>query len=151
MPYNLCLLRSEAQHILLYCVAPFTPALVVVQLTPASAVIPQPIPGGSFTYEKQIDTFNALDDEVLAMDLTVYTRLYTTADFDATGRFPVTSAGSRYAYQLVSCFNGNIHVEPVTSRTSASYISAYDKTFFTGPAMVLCRHLSDSMLKHHPI
>ena len=131
MPYNLCLLRSEAaQHILLYCVAPFTSALVVVQLTPASAVIPQSIPGGSSPYDEQMDTFNALDDEVLAMDLTVYTRLYTNADFDGTGRFPVTSAGSRYAYQLVSCFNGNIHVESVTSpRTSASYISAYEKTF----------------------
>ena len=43
-----------------------------------------------------------LDDEVLTMDLTAYTRLYTTADFDATDRFPVTSAGSKYAYQLVS-------------------------------------------------
>ena len=64
------------------------------------------------------------------MDSNVYTRLlYTTADFDATGRFPVSSAGSKYAYQLVSCFNGNIHVEPMTSRTSASYIAAYESTF----------------------
>ncbi len=67
---------------------------------------------------------------VLAMDCIVYNRLYTTADFDATGRFSVSSPGSKYAYQFVSCFNDNIPVEPMTSRTSASYITAYDKTFF---------------------
>ena len=76
-----------------------------------------------------MDIFNTLDDEDLAMDPIVYTRLYTTADFDATGRFSVLSAGIKYTYQILSCFNGNIHVEPMTSLTSASYITAYDKTF----------------------
>jgi len=113
-----------------------SPAPVVAQSSPAPvgippnpvppAVIPQPIP---CTYDEAVYFSDALDDEVLATDPTVYTRLYTTADFDATGRFPVPSAGSKHAYQLVSCFNGNIHVEPMPSRTSASYIAAYDKTF----------------------
>jgi hypothetical protein len=98
--------------------------------TPASAVIPKPIPSDSSPYEDYTDIFNALDDEILAMDSNVYTCLYTTADFDATGRFPVSSAGSKYAYQLVNCFNGSIHFEPMTSRTSsASYIAAYESTF----------------------
>ena len=107
-----------------------SPTPVVVPLTPAPAAIRQPIPNDSSpSYDKCIDIFNEFDDEVLAMDSIVYTRLFTTADFDATGRFSVSSAGSKYAYQLVSCFNGNIHVEPMTSRTSSSYIAAYDKTF----------------------
>ena len=104
------------------------PTPVVVPLTPAPAAIPQPTPKDPSPSDK-CNIFNEFDDEVLAMDSIVYTRLFTTADFDATGRFPVPSAGSKYAYQLVSCFNGNIHVEPMTSRTSSSYIAAYDKTF----------------------
>ena len=103
------------------------PSPVAVPLPPASSDIPPP---GSSPYDAYTDMLNAIDDdEMLGMDLTVYTRLYTTADFDATGRFPVTSSGSKYAYQLVSCFNGSIHVEPMTSRTSTSYIAAHDKTF----------------------
>ena len=58
------------------------------------------------------------------VDVNVYTKLFATADFDATGRLP-----GRYAYHLVSCYNGNIHVEAMQSRTSTSYIDAYDKTF----------------------
>ena len=105
------------------------PTPVVVPLTPAPAAIPQPTPKDPSPSDK-CNIFNEFDDEVLAMDSIVYTRLFTTADFDTTGRFPVSSAGSKYAYQLlVSCFNGNIHVEPMTSRTSSSYIAAYDKTF----------------------
>ena len=103
--------------------------VIVPPTTPAPAVIPKPILSDSSPYEESTEILNALDDEILAMDSNVYTRLYTTADFDATGRFPVSSAGSKYAYQLVSCFNGNIHVEPMTSRTSASYIAAYENTF----------------------
>ena len=87
-----------------------------------------------------MDIFNTLDDKGLAMNSIVYTRLYTTADFDATGRFPVSSAGTKYAYQILSCFNGNIHVEPMTSLTSASY----------SPAMVMRRPLFVSTLKHRP-
>ncbi len=74
----------------------------------------------------------------LAINSIVYTRLYTTADFDATGRFPVSSAGTKYAYQILSCFNGNIHVEPMTSLNSASYITAYDKTLPLWSCAVLC-------------
>ena len=59
----------------------------------------------------------------------VYTMLIATADFDSTSRFPVPSAGEKYIYHLVSCFNGNIHVEPMQSRTSGSYVQAYAKTF----------------------
>ncbi len=54
-------------------------------------------------------------------DYTVYIKLIETADFDSTSRFPVPSAGAKYKYHLVSCFNGNIHVvEPMQSRTSGS-------------------------------
>ena len=104
-------------------------SVIVPTMTPAPAVIPKPILSDSSLYEDYTDIFNALDDEILAMDSNVYTHLYTTADFDATGRFPVSPAGSKYPYQLVSCFKGNIHVEPMTSCTSASYISAYENTF----------------------
>jgi len=52
------------------------------------------------------------------------------ADFDATSRFPVPSSESRYSYHLVSCYNGNIHVETMQTRTSSSaYIAAYELTF----------------------
>ena len=99
------------------------PWRLLLFLSPYSATVSPP-------YDKFIDICNELDDEVLAMDCIVCNRLYTTADFDATDRFSVSSPGSKYAYQFVSCFNDNIHVEPMTSRTSASYIAAYDKTFF---------------------
>ena len=38
-----------------------------------------------------------------------------------------------HAYHLVSCYNGNIHVETMQSRTSTSYIDAYDRTFAHWP------------------
>jgi hypothetical protein len=76
------------------------PKPVIVSPTPAPAVIPTtPILRDSSPSEDYTDILNTFDDELLAMDATVYTRLYTTADFDATGRFPVSSAGSKYAYQ----------------------------------------------------
>mmetsp|Transcript_18536 Transcript_18536/g.25611 ORF Transcript_18536/g.25611 Transcript_18536/m.25611 type:complete len:210 (-) Transcript_18536:115-744(-) len=71
------------------------------------------------------------NDDLIPLDNdhTVYTKLFDTADFDCTGRFPVPSSGSREAYHFVSCYNGYIHVEAMTSRTSSSYIAAYDRTF----------------------
>ena len=84
---------------------------------------------------------NALDDEILAMDSNVYTRLYTIADFDPTGRFPVSSAGSIYAYQLVSCFNGNIHVEQMTFVPWPPTLLPMRALSSTGPALVTCRPL----------
>ena len=81
------------------------------------------------TKEEDISPISNLPDATIATDPNVYTQLYHTADFDATGRFPVPSTGAKYIYHLVSCFNGNIHVEPMQSRTSACYILAYDKTF----------------------
>ena len=81
------------------------------------------------TYEDDIAAIPDSPDATMDTDPTVYTKLFHTADFDATGRFPVPSAGARNTYQLVSCFNGNIHVEPMTSRTSGSYILAYDNAY----------------------
>ncbi len=48
---------------------------------------------------------------------------------DATSRFLVPSSGSRYSYHLVSCYNGNIHVETMQTRSSAAYIATYELTF----------------------
>ena len=81
------------------------------------------------TYEDDIDSISESPDAIIDTDPTVYTKLFFTADFDASGRYPIPSSGTRYSYHLVSCFNGNIHVEPMQSRTSSSYIEAYDKTF----------------------
>ena len=70
-------------------------------------------------------------DSTAAMDTdsTIYVKIFHTADFDVAARFPVPSAGFKYIYQLVSCYKGNIHVEIMPSRTSGSYILAYEKTF----------------------
>jgi hypothetical protein len=73
------------------------------------------------SYEEDIEELTTSPDT----DPTVYTKLIATADFDSTGRFPVGT----HAYHLVSCYNGNIHVETMPSRTSTSYIDAYDRTF----------------------
>eukprot|EP01036_Dinobryon_divergens_P037517 gene37517-biopygen29706 len=73
-----------------------------------------------------------IPDEATAIiddDRTVYVKLFTTADFDSSSRFPIPSSGSRYSYHLVSCYNGNIHVEIMQSRTSSAYIAAYELTF----------------------
>ena len=59
---------------------------------------------------------------------TIFCKLYSTADLDATARFPVQSA-RKHEYILVSYFNGYIHVEPMSSRNHTSYIAAYNKTF----------------------
>ncbi len=76
------------------------------------------------TYEDDINNMSEEPPATSEVDTNVYTKLCATADFDATGRLP-----GRYAYHLVSCYNGNIHVEAMQSRTSTSYIDAYDKTF----------------------
>ena len=81
------------------------------------------------TYEDDIHNLSDSSDAIMDTDPTVYTKLFHTADFDLSGRFPVPSAGARYTYHLVTCFNGNIHVEPMSSRTSGSYILAYDNTY----------------------
>ena len=81
------------------------------------------------TYEDDINNIPDSPDATIDTDPTVYTKLFRTADFYASGRVPVPSLGAKYAYHLLSCFNGNIHVEPMQSRTSASYIQAYEKTF----------------------
>ena len=81
------------------------------------------------TYEDDINNIPDSPDAMIDSDPTVYTKLIHTADVDASGRVPVPSLGAKYAYHLLSCFNGNIHVEPMQSRTSASYIQAYEKTF----------------------
>ena len=100
--------------------------------TPAPAVVSSPSPVvNSTTYDDVIINISDAPDTIIDSDPTIYVKSYsTTADFDASGRFPVPSAGSKYSYYLVSCFYGNIHVETMQSRTSASYIDAYDKTFF---------------------
>eukprot|EP01036_Dinobryon_divergens_P033664 gene33664-biopygen26658 len=54
------------------------------------------------TYDDDIqDLFDSPDTDPI-----VYTKLFNTADFDLTARFPVPSAGARHTYQLVSCFKG---------------------------------------------
>ena len=98
--------------------------------TPAPVSTSSPsITANPITYDDDIHNISASPDVPIDADTIVYTKLFDTADFDATGRFPVPSAGIKYAYHLVSCFNGNIHVEPMPSRSSASYIAAYDHTF----------------------
>jgi len=93
-----------------------------------NVTIPPAIPS---IEEAPSDDDDMLDDllDPLAPEATVYTKLFNTADFDCTGRFPVPSSGTREAYHFVSCYNGYIHVEPMTSRTSSSYIAAYGRTF----------------------
>jgi hypothetical protein len=101
--------------------------------TTAVPVVP-PKPGTSTgvietTYDDDIQN---IPDEATATiddDSTVYVQLFYTADFDAASRFPVASSGSRFSYHLVSCYNGNIHVETMQTRTSAAYIAAYELTF----------------------
>ena len=84
----------------------------------------------SLTYEDDISNISVSPGTVIDNDHTIYTKLFHTADFNATHQsFPCSSAGAKYSYHLVSCFNGNIHVEIMPSRTSASYITAYDNTF----------------------
>jgi hypothetical protein len=96
--------------------------------TPAPAVVSSPSPVvNSTTYDDDIINISDAPDTTIDSDPTIYVKLYSTADFDASGRFPVPS-DFKYAYHLVSCFNGNIHVETMQSRTSASYNDAYDKT-----------------------
>jgi hypothetical protein len=90
---------------------------------------PPSSPTSPETYEDYISNISESSDAIIDNDPTVYTKLINTADFDASGRYPVPSLGAKYAYHLLSCFNGNIHVEPMQSRTSASYIQAYEKTF----------------------
>jgi hypothetical protein len=60
------------------------PKPVVVPPTPAPAVVHTPMLRDSSPSDDYTDILKAIDDETLAMDSTVYTRLYTTADFDAT-------------------------------------------------------------------
>ena len=71
-------------------------------------------------------------DDVTAIANTSLSELFckieSTADLDATGRFPVQSV-SKMEYMLVSYFNGYIHVEPLSSRGHAAYIDAYKRTF----------------------
>jgi hypothetical protein len=87
---------------------------------------PSPPPVTPFpTYEDDINDLSDSPDT----DPIVYTKLFNTADFDLTARFPVPSAGARHTYQLVSCFKGYIHVDSLNSRTSGSQIKAYDSTF----------------------
>ena len=81
------------------------------------------------TYDTDIASLPDKPGKIIDNDKNVYTMLIATADFDSTSRFPVPSAGEKYIYHLVSCFNGNIHVEPMQSRTSGSYVQAYAKTF----------------------
>ena len=59
---------------------------------------------------------------------TLFCKLYSTADIDATARFPVQSA-QKHEYILVSYFKGYIHVQPMSSRHHTAYIKAYSQTF----------------------
>jgi hypothetical protein len=67
------------------------------------------------------------DDLSFAADDSVECFFESTADFDTTGRFPITSL-SRNEYQLVSTLNNYIHVEPMRSRHHSDQISAFQKT-----------------------
>ena len=58
---------------------------------------------------------------------TIFCKLVSTADVDATARFPVVSAG-KHEYMLLSYFKGYIHVEPLHSRHHTAYIDAYRRT-----------------------
>ena len=96
--------------------------------TVPAAVATKPAPVIASDESTYDDDIKNLPDDATANvddDPTVYVKLFTTADFDATSRFPVPSSGSRYSYHFVSCYNGNIHVE--TMRMSLP--------FSIGPAM----------------
>ncbi len=81
------------------------------------------------TYDNDIADVPETSGAIIDYDITIYTKLVATSDFDSTSRFPAPSAGAKYTYHLVSCYNGNIHVDLMQSRTSESYIQAYDMTF----------------------
>ena len=70
--------------------------------------------------------FSPTADDTLPTEL--FCKIHSTADLDATGRFPVQST-NKMEYMLVSYFNGYIHVEPLSSRGHAAYIDAYERTF----------------------
>ena len=57
----------------------------------------------------------------------LFCKLLTTADIDASGRFPVPSS-RRNEYMLLSYFKGYVHVEPLPSRHDTAYIDAYTRT-----------------------
>jgi hypothetical protein len=71
------------------------------------------------TYEDDINNMSEEPPATSEVDTNVFTKLFATADFDATDRLP-----GRYAFHLVSCYNVNIRVEAMQSRTSTSYINA---------------------------
>ena len=77
------------------------------------------------------DAPDSTDDDIDAHDSTdvptVFCKLVFTADIDATGRFPVVSAG-KHEYMLLSYYKGYIHVEPLHSRHHTAYIDAYRLT-----------------------
>jgi hypothetical protein len=81
------------------------------------------------TYDKDIAHIPNTPGTTIDNDHTIYIKLIETADFDSTSRFPMPSAGAKYIYHWVSCYNDNIHFEPMQSRTSGSYVQAYEKTF----------------------
>ena len=58
----------------------------------------------------------------------VFCKLFTTADIDASGRFPVVSV-HKHEYMLLSYYKGYVHVEPLHSRHHTSYIDAYRRTY----------------------
>ncbi len=55
------------------------------------------------TYEDDINNIPDSPDATIDTDPTVYTKIFRTADFDASGRVPVPSLGAKYAYYLLSC------------------------------------------------
>ena len=72
------------------------------------------------SYEDDIQNISDDANATIDDDPTIYVKLFFyTADFDVP----------KYSYHLVSCYNGNIHVETMQTRTSASYIAAYELTF----------------------
>ena len=62
---------------------------------PTNAPAPSPPPIiSSSTYEDDIDSISDSPDAIIDTDPTVYTKLFFTADFDASGRYPSPSSGT---------------------------------------------------------
>jgi len=71
---------------------------------------------------------DGVDPYVPAQPPPLFCKLFTTADIDASGRFPVPSS-RRNEYMLLSYFKGYVHVEPLPSRHDTAYIDAYKRTY----------------------
>ena len=92
------------------------------------------LPSLPFTLESPSPGLDSIDsaDPPLSVDLDedsehLFTKLIRVDEAnhsDLTGKFPLTSRRG-YSYLLISVWRGYIHVEPLKSRSSSDYVTAY--------------------------